>query len=368
LRIILVASTSWNLFNFRLSLAKAIQAKGHEVILISPHDEYSQYLLNEGFKWVDIPLRPRSKNIILELQTIVHLTILYWKYQPDIVSHFTPKGVIYGSIAAKLSGKKRIINSITGLGYVFSGNANKILVKLVEFLYWISLQKSFVLFQNPDNMVFFTSQGISPKDRSFIIPGSGVDMTKFVYSPEPVGNNKIVMMATRFVAEKGIRYFVEAAKIMKSNNIPVKFVLVGKPELDQPTAIQLGEITEWVRDGLVEWWGWYTQMEQIYPKSNIICLPSYYMEGIPKSLIEGASCGRALVASNIPGCREIVHDCVNGYLIPAKNTKALVDAITQLALNDDLRKSMGEKSREIALSSYSELNIIHKYLEYYGID
>ena len=147
----------------------------------------------------------------------------------------------------------------------------------------------------------------------------------------------------------------------------MRFVIVGKPEGDQPTSIKPNEITVWVNKGWVEWWGWHDQMEKIYPLTHIICLPTYYMEGIPKSLIEAASSGRPLVATDVPGCREIVQHGQNGYLVPVKNSNALADAILKLATDDELRVKMGKKSREIALAGFSIEKVIKEYFDLYGL-
>jgi len=347
-----------------MPLAQALKKYGHEVILLSPHDEFTQYLLDEGFRWVNFPLKPRSKNIILELTSILFMVSFYRQERPDLVNHFTPKGVIYGSIAAKLSGVRRIFNTITGLGYVFSGKSSDSLKILVTLFYRIAMKNTTILFQNPDDLNLFKNEGIGDPKKHYLIRGSGVDMERFKVSPETVGI-PVVILSSRFVEEKGIRYFVEASRILKERQIEIRFVLVGRPEEDQPTSVNHTEITRWVNEGVIEWWGWHNNMEQIYPLANIICLPTYYMEGIPKSLIEAAACGRALIATDVPGCREIVHNGENGILIPPRNAGALADAISQLALDQKLREDMGRKSRDIAVAGYSTDKIIGRYLDIY---
>lgn len=347
-----------------MPLALALKKYGHEVILLSPYDEFTQCLLDEGFRWVNLPLKPRSKNIILELRAILFMVSFYRQERPDLVNHFTPKGVIYGSIAAKLSGIRRIFNTITGLGYVFSGKSNGSLKILVTLFYRLAMKNTTILFQNPDDREHFINKGIGDPKKQYLIPGSGVDMERFRVSPEPDGI-PVVILSSRFVEEKGIRYFVEASRILKERQIKIRFVLVGRPEEDQPTSVNHAEITRWVNEGIIEWWGWHNNMEQIYPLANIICLPTYYMEGIPKSLIEAAACGRALIATDVPGCREIVHNGENGILIPPRNARALADAASLLALDQKLREDMGRKSRDIAVASYSTDKIIGRYFDIY---
>ncbi len=365
MKIIISATTSWNLYNSRLPLARALKAAGHQVLLLSPRDEFTQFLLDEGFRWTHFPLKPRGKNIIQELRAILFMASLYRREKPDLVNHFTPKGVIYGSIAAKLAGLRSIFNTITGLGYVFSGKSNNFLKLMVTLFYRIALKNTTVLFQNPDDYNFFHDRRIVRPELSFLIPGSGVDMERYKIIPEADGV-PVIILSSRFVEEKGIRYFVEASRILKSRQIEARCVLVGRPEEDQPTSIQHTEITQWVNEGVVEWWGWHNNMEQIYPLAHIVCLPTYYMEGIPKSLIEAAACGRALVATRVPGCREIVHDGENGFLIQPKNAQALADALAKLVSDQSLRTKMGAKSREIAVEGFSTEKIIAKYFELYG--
>ncbi len=367
MKIIFVATTSWNHYNSRLGLARILKAKGHEILFLAPRDEFSPYLVKEGMRWFHLPLKPRGKNPLQELGAILFLVFTFMKEKPDLVNSFTPKGVIYGSIAARLAGVKQIFNTITGLGYVFSGNKEHTLKKLMILLYKVSLKNTKVLFQNKDDQQYFIAQKIVPAERTTFIRGSGVDMEKFSPSSEPENQPIVIMLSSRFVEEKGIRYFVEASRILRTQKIPAKFVLVGRPEVDQPTSIKHTEITGWVKEALLEWWGWHNDMEEIYPLANIVCLPTYYMEGIPKSLIEAAACSRALIATDVPGCREIVHHEENGFLIPVKDASALADAITLMVNNQDLRTRMGKRSREIALADFSIQTIAEKYCDYYGL-
>jgi len=367
MKIVILASTSWNLYNSRLDLVKELCEHQHDIILLAPQDEYSQLLIDEGYQWVDLPLEPRGEKIFQELATIVRLIMYYRKTKPDLVNHYTPKGVIYGSIAAKLAGIEKIVNTITGLGYVYSGNASKVLKRMVTFLYRISLKNTTTIFQNPDNRDFFCQTGIVSETNSHLVRGSGIDMKRFQPTSEPE-NDQVVILPARFVEEKGIRTFVTAAEIVKSKQIPIRFVLVGKIFEDHPTSIKQEELTGWVSAEIVEWWGWHTEMEKIYPLTNVVCLPTYYQEGIPKALIEAAACGRPLIATNVPGCREIVQEGVNGFLIPPRDPAALAEAVVKLMSDRKLRETMGERGREVVISNYSMETIINKYFEFFEIE
>ena len=193
----------------------------------------------------------------------------YRHEQPDFVNHFTPKGVIYGSIAAKIAGVRVIFNTITGLGSVFSGNSNKILKTLVMLLYPIALANTITVFQNPDDQILFQEKRIVNSNKSFLIRSSGIDIARFKFTPQLKNNPVKVLLSSRFVEEKGIWYFVEAARILKAQNAKIRLVLVGQPEENQPTSIRLTEIEAWVKNDLIEWWGWHNKMEEIYPKAHI---------------------------------------------------------------------------------------------------
>lgn len=347
----------------------ALKARGHEVVLLSPRDEFTPFLVEAGFRWVHFPLKPRGKNMLHELIPIFFLIFFYWREKPDLVNHFTPKGVIYGSIAAKVSGVPLIFNTITGLGSVFASQSRGRLSRLkglVLALYRIALARTTTLFQNRDDQTLFLEKRIGDPEKFFFIPGSGVDMERFKFVPETAGV-PVVLLSSRFVEEKGIRYFVEASRILISRKVKARFVLVGRPEADQPTSIPHTQVTLWVNEGLIEWWGWHNTMEKIYPLAHIVCLPTYYMEGIPKSLIEAAACGRALVATDVPGCREIVHHPVNGFLVAPHDAVALANAIEKLVMDAELRNQMGSASREIATAGFSMEKVVAHYLEIYQI-
>ncbi len=365
MKIAIFATTSWNLLNSRLGLASALKNLGHEVVLIAPKDEFTPLLLEKGFNWIDIPLNPRGKKLFSEIASVFRLIRIYSHEKFDLVNHFTPKGVIYGTIAAKLTHTHRIFNTITGLGFVFSGDAPIYLKRLVLLLYKLTLRKTKVIFQNPDNHRFFIENKFILPDSGTLILGSGIDMDQFKFTPEPHEPPPVVMLPSRFVAEKGVFTLVEAARILRVENYPVRIVLVGRSEENQPTSITEEELHTWIDQGIVEWWGWFNNMETIYPRVHIVCLPTYYMEGIPKSLIEAAASGRPIITTDVPGCRQITKHGENGLLVPPRDPEALAKAIKQLGDDPDLRAKMGKRSREIAVQNYSIDKVVNGYLSFY---
>lgn len=349
MKIILLANTSWALYQSRIPLAKKLHADGHEVVMVSPHDQYTHYLTDAGFRWMGFSLSQRGYNILQEISTFLHILQIYRKEKPDIVHHFTIKCVLYGSIAARLLHIKRIINSITGMGYVFSDShpSKYILQSIIRLLYRLSLHGTTLIFQNPDDRALFIEQKWIDPQSSHLIRSSGVDLDYFVPSTKPDGTVNILLPA-RMLKDKGIHIFVEAARLLKQNGVPCQMILAGDSDGQNPDTVSPAQLTAWHREGIVEWLGWLNDMRQLYERTDIVCLPTYYREGVPRSLIEGAACGLPLVATDIPGCREVVKHNQNGLLVPARDSRALYNALRQLIYDSELRKRMGGKSREIS--------------------
>jgi len=273
--------------------------------------------------------------------------------RPDLVHHFTSKCVIYGSIAAKLAGITRIVNSVTGMGFVFTKKnvMTFILKPFVNFFYKIALKNSRVIFQNQQDMDYFISHQMVKLSQCALIPSSGVDIDKFHPTPYQNGDPLIVLPA-RMLWDKGIGEFAGAANILKNKGIKARFALVGTPDPGNPSSIPESMLEQWSSSGITENWGWQEDMASVYQKASIVCLPSY-REGLAKGLIEAAACGRALVATDIPGCREVVRNGVNGYLVPPKQAVPLAEAIEKIIEDKRLMARMGKESRKIAERDYS---------------
>ena len=360
MKIILFANTEWYLYNFRLSLAQALRSEGHEVVLVSPPGKYSRRLEEAGFRWISFPLSRRGTNPLAELATIWRLRNLYRMEKPDIVHHFTIKCVLYGSLAARLAGmrsrtrKSAVINAITGLGFVFIDQGWRAgrLRWLVNRFYRIALKNTKVVFQNEDDRALFLEQGLVTESQVCLIPGSGVDTARFGMEPARAALPVVVVLPARMLWDKGVGEFVEAAEILKAQGVPARFALVGDTDPNYPACVPEQQLNEWQSSGIVEWWGWQEDMVAVYRQADIVCLPSY-REGLPRTLVEAAACGRALVAADVPGCRSIVRQGENGLLVPARDGKALAEALCTLILDADLRQKMGRCGREIVVREYS---------------
>ena len=366
LKFVFLANISWNIYNYRLPLIEALQGAGHTVLLLAPHDEYTRLLEQKGFRSTNLRMSQRGLTPLGELSTVRRIYSFYRRHKPDVVHHFTPKGVIYGSLAAKSAGVKRIVNTITGLGYVFSQEAASTLRLITSQLYRIGISGTTVLFQNAEDMQRLRSiRGLGGAE-FHLLAGSGINLARFHVEPEPEGT-PVVMLAARLMMEKGVQYFVDAARILKKLNVPARFVLVGSPAQDAHAALTTGTIRAWVEQGLIEWWGWRDDMENVYTQANIVCLPTYYGEGVPRTLVEATACGRAIVATDIAGCRKVVTDGENGILVPVHDAPMLAKAVLQLLRDPEQRRRMGARGREIALRDFTARQHIAEYFAIYGL-
>jgi glycosyltransferase involved in cell wall biosynthesis len=363
---LLFANTAWYLYNFRLSLAEALRSQGHEVVLISPADDNADKLSSAGFRWIEFPFSRKGRNPLQEIGTILNLVKIYQFEKPDFVHHFTVKCVLYGSLAAKISRINHIINAITGLGYVFIGNnsAQKVLRPVIMLLYKICLRGTQVIFQNQDDLNQFNEMHLINLDQATIIRGSGVDVKRFVVSPLPE-NRQVVVLPARMLWDKGVGEFVAAARALLLEGLDARFVLAGDTDEHNPAAISSTILNEWQKEGVVEWVGWQSDMPAVYASANIVCLPSY-REGLPKTLIEAAACGRPLVAVDVPGCREVVIPNETGLLAKVKDVPSLVDCLRTLLLDREAQHRMGSNARTLVENEFSKERIVTETLMVYS--
>ena len=366
-KILLVANTGWYLYNFRLSLIKRLTREGFEVVLACPQDEFAQELQAIGFHTIFWDLERQAAPPWEEWDSIRKLTLVYRHEKPSLVHHFTIKPVTYGSLSARLAGVPAIINSITGRGYVFLGTGRKavFLQAVVKFLFHLAYYKLNVAttFENESDLSFFVHRGIVSDKNLWLINGVGVDTELFDYKPESKEEIPIVVFPGRLLWAKGVGTLVEAARILKTR-LPLRIVLVGKPDPGNPETISERIIRAWVDEGIVEWWGWQADMRLVYQKCHIVVLPSMG-EGISKALLEAAACGRPIVATDVPGCREVVIPGVTGYLIPFNDPNALAEKLEKLATHPKLRTQMGQAGRRLIEEKFSDELVNEEILSIY---
>ena len=377
MKIILFANTEWYLFNFRLSLAKALQAQGHEVLLISPPGEYGARLQALGFRWEALPMDRKSLNPLQELRLLVYLCQLYRREQPGLVHHFTIKCVVYGSIAALVARVPARVNAVAGMGYVFTNQALKarLLRPVVRGLMRLVLngRGARLILQNNDDMAAFAKAGLARPELTRLVMGSGVDLTRFTPPASSVLQAQAghgvqptrVVLAARLLWDKGIAEYAEAARQLRAKGLPIRFLLAGAPDPGNPAAIPQATLDGWQAEGLIELLGQVSDMAALFATADIVVLPSY-REGLPKSLIEAAACALPLVTTNVPGCREVVTHEVDGLLVPVKDAQALASAIERLHKDPVWARQLGLAARARALREFDEKIVIRKTLAVYG--
>lgn len=374
MKVLLFANTEWYLFNFRLSLAQALREQGYEVLLVSPPGDYGARLQALGFAWQALPMERKSLNPFKELAVLWRLCSLYRRERPALVHHFTIKCVIYGSIAAVLARVPARVNAVAGMGYVFTNGSLKarLLRPVVRGLIrWaVNGAGARLILQNNDDMKAFETARLARPELTRLVMGSGVDLTRFV-SREPLVLTEgqappptRVVLAARLLWDKGIAEYVEAARLLRAKGLNIHFLLAGEPDPGNPAAVPQGTWQAWQAEGLVELLGQVDDMVTLFASAHIAVLPSY-REGLPKSLIEAAACALPLVATDVPGCREVVTHEVTGLLVPLKNANALAEAIERLHRNPQLARQLGQGAQDRAVREFDEQIVIRQTLAVY---
>jgi glycosyltransferase involved in cell wall biosynthesis len=369
-RIVLYANTSWYLYNFRLPLAQALKDKGYDVLLISPEGSYGEKLRALGFRWEAVPMQRRSLNPLRELALLWHLVRLFRRERPACVHNFTIKCAVYGSLAAKFARVPARINAVAGMGYVFTSTdlSARLLRPVVRSLLRRALggENARLILQNSDDVALFERSGLSDRQHIRLIGGSGVDCTRFMAAARAPTRAVLpcVVLAARMLWDKGIAEYVQAARLLRDQGRNVQFVIAGVPDSGNPATIPEDTLRAWVAEGVVEWLGHVDDMPALYARADIVVLPSY-REGLPKSLIEAAACALALVASDVPGCRQVVTHEVDGLLVPARNADALAQAIARLLDDATLRLRLGAAAREKTVAEFDERIVIDRTLTVY---
>jgi glycosyltransferase involved in cell wall biosynthesis len=366
MKVLLVANTDWYLYNFRRSLADYLTQRGYEVKMVAPAGKYKDLITKMNYTFIDWQVGRQSTNPMREFKYAAQLWKIYRREKPDIVQHFTIKPVLYGSLIARLLKIPFMINCITGLGYIFKANEPRALLlrPLAQTLYKIALSGSNcrVIFENGADEQYFLERKMVEAFRGEVINGVGVDTDWFQPAPEPEGVPRIVFPA-RMLRDKGVGTLIEAARLLKAR-VEVEIILVGQPDAGNPTSIDESTIKLWENEKLIEYKGWQNNMLEIFQNSHIVTLPSLY-EGVPTALLEAAACGKPIVASDIPGCRIVVHHGVNGLLVPTNDARALADALETLVKDKDLRHQMGAASRSLAETEFTDKLINKKTYQVY---
>lgn len=370
MKFILVATYDWYMYNFKLPIARKLREEGHEVLLVVPQGSYLESMIAQGYDVREWGLDRHSMNPLKEFRSLLHLISIYVQERPDVVHHFTAKGILYGSLAAALSGMDHVVNAVTGGASAFGNVISKSNVVhegiqwMLKRLFRLVLSGTEVIFQNPDDLDSFVEQGLVERQHCHLIEGSGVDLNSFQPAREPDGLPK-VMLAGRLLWNKGVGEFVEASRILNNGETRARFILVGDTDESNPMSVSEEQIDEWEQEGVVEWWGFQEDMPAVFAEMHIVCSPTFYREGVPKVLIEAAACERPIVTTDMPGCREIVRDGENGLLVPPKDAEALASALNELIESKERRTEMGQRGREIVRKEFSVEQVVAETLDVY---
>ncbi|MGB4850546.1 MAG: glycosyltransferase family 4 protein [Saprospiraceae bacterium] len=362
-RIIIVANTTWNIYNFRLNIIRKLIGEGHEVIVMAPVDKFIFY--TETLPQVQhIPIRHLHRDSVNPFQDIrlfFEFVKLYKHYKPDLVLHYTVKPNIFGGFAARLLGIPSVA-VVTGLGYslIHEGWINRI----TRMLYKFSLPyHRKVIFENEDDKKLFEDEGLTSSSRSMSIKGCGVDTTAF--SPNGDGRKEGLIIFTfigRLLYDKGVKEFIEAAQLIKSND-HIRFWLVGEIDRENPSSIRNDDLMRWIRDPKIQYHGATDNIRTFIEKSDCIILPSY-REGMPRVIMEAMSMERPVITTDTAGCRETVDENINGYLVPVKNSEALAAAMYKfIQLDKDSRIHMGKAGRIKVLNEFDDRLIANHLYE-----
>jgi glycosyltransferase involved in cell wall biosynthesis len=371
-KVAFIINVDWYFLLHWLDRAKAIRDSGYQVIIITrfSNKENFQRLKNAGFKCYEFKLMRKSINPFLEARNLLRIYMLIKELSPKIVHAVTVKPIVYAGLVCNYL-RIPFIGSITGLGSVFSSrNVFVDLLKiLVKQLYRMVFNNnhSLALFENGDDQKIFLKNRIINPESSRVMLGAGIDLKKFSYDENYPQGTPVVLFASRMIVDKGIYDFIGAIEYLKAKGIAVRAKIAGILDEDALNCVHESELKEWHNKGIVEWLGQCEDMPKLFRSSNVVVLPTKYGEGIPRVLIEAAAVGRPIVASDVAGCREIVKNEYNGFLVPIGDVKKISLAIEKIILNTDKQREFGRNGRDLVQKKFSKEKIIDQTIRAYNL-
>lgn len=361
-RVLIAINTSWNIFNFRAGLIRGLRERGYDVIAVAPPDAYAPRLAELGCRYVPLAMDNKGTSPLKDLA----LTIRFWRLlrreKPDVFLGYTIKPNVYGSMAARVLGIP-VINNIAGLGTAFI--KQNWLTRLVKGLYRIGLGGSkIIFFQNEDDRALFVRNGIVKPERTALLPGSGIDLLRFAPATAPVAGAPFsFLLVARLLWDKGVGEYVEAARLVREQRPDAQFRLLGFLDVDNRTAVSRAAVDAWVTEGVIDYLGTSDDVRPHLAAADCVVLPSY-REGTPRTLLEAASMAKPLIATDVPGCRQVVDDGVNGYLCRPRDAPDLAaKMLAMLELGDEGRRAMGLAGRVKMEREFDEAIVVARYLE-----
>ena len=365
----LLIAEDWYFLSHRRALAEALRAAGWQVVIATHVTDHGDEIRRAGFDLEPIPLERRGTNPLRELASILAILRLLRRHRPDILHCVALKPVLYGNLAAILAGQRLTVNALAGLGYAFTGRsaAVRALRAAVEMALRLLLRRrrSRVIVQNDDDRALLLDRGIATAEQISLIRGSGVDLVALPALPAPEEQPVTFALVARMLADKGVAEAVEAARRLRRQGVALRLWLVGGTDPHNPTSFSATQLAAWQAEGAAEWLGHQTDIGAIWRQADVAVLPSY-REGMPKALLEAAACARPIITTDVPGCRDVIEDGVEGFLVPARSADGLEAAMRKLIENADLRHRMGLAARARAEIRFAEETVIAAHLDLYA--
>jgi glycosyltransferase involved in cell wall biosynthesis len=355
LKILLISRCAWTLYNFRAGLIRELLARGHTVICAGRADGFEERIRQTGALFFELPVDKQGISPAGDIKLFFAIYRLVRQHNPDVVHLFTIKPVIYGAVAARLAGAKKIVSTVTGLGFVFTREKGSWLRLVVEAMYRVALLvPQTVFFLNPQDRALFVESGLVSPKKALLLPGEGVDCSHFAPAPLAKGKRPFtVLMVSRLLKDKGVAEFVEAARLVRKKTPDCRFLLLGPVDTHNPSALNEQEIAAIQHDGAVKWLGRADDVRPFIADADVIALPSY-REGLPRVLLEAGAMERPVVATNVEGCFDVVIEGKTGLLVPKKDALALAEAFCKLMEDAALCREMGRAGRELVLLRFDE--------------
>ncbi len=366
-KLFIVVNVDWFFLSHRLPVALAAQKAGWDVTIVTADTGKLIEIETFGLKTINLPMSRSGMKIKEEIGTLIFLQKLYKREKPDVAHHVGMKTILWGTLAAKFAHVNGVVNAISGLGGFFAEDNKGLMAKMMPKVLKFSHDRKNLLciFQNDEDKGLYVKNGIIKEEQARYIKGSGVDLMEFCYTPEPKKGKIRVILTARMIVEKGVFILTEAAeKLRPKYEDKVEFLLVGGID-DHPGAITKEQLDSVCDGKYIKWLGYRTDVKELLQSCHIVAFPSYYMEGLPKSLIEADAIGRPIITCNSVGCKETVIDGYNGYLIPTKDVGALVEKLEVLLSNEKSRQEMGRKARAYAEANFSIDVVIEQHLSIY---
>ena len=367
-KLLFVVTEDWYFVSHRLALAIAARSAGYDVAVATRVSEHGATIHDAGIDLHPVNFNRGGMRPLEEAARLASLVSLYRRVAPDIVHHVALKPVIYGALAARMTRVPAVVNALGGLGYVFSSDSHRAnIIRLAVHPVMrlaLGLRTSRLVLQNSGARDRMLSAGLVDSKRVRLIRGAGVDPSQYI-QVNPETQPPLAILPARLLRDKGVGEFIDAIRLLRNRGIRARFALVGRPDPMNPASFTNEEIDRWTSEGIVENWGWRDDMANVYAQAQIVCLPSYH-EGLPKSLLEAAASGCAIIASDIPGCREIIREGETGLLTPPKDSGALANGLQVLIEDARLRQRLGLSARNLVSNDFSSSKVAEETLQVYA--